>query len=59
MGMYLIIGGYFAWNWFMKTWNDLDLTYFIGRTGARISYIILGFVLIAVGILFVTGVIKK
>jgi hypothetical protein len=58
LGVGLIIGSYFNWDWFMKIWKDADWVEALGRNGARILYGIIGFLGIVIGALIVFGVIK-
>ena len=42
IGVMLIVGSYFNWNWFMKMWKDVDWVEALGRNGARVLYSIIG-----------------
>jgi len=58
IGIGLIVGAYFNWNWFMKIWKDVDIVETLGRNGARILYAIIGLFGVVLGFLIAFGVIK-
>lgn len=58
IGVMLIVGSYFNWNWFMKMWKDVDWVEALGRNGARVLYSIIGLLGIVLGLLIAIGVIK-
>ena len=58
LGIGLIIGSYYNWDWFMKMWKDADWVEALGRNGARILYAIIGLFVIGIGLLLTLGVIK-
>ena len=59
IGVGLIAGSYFNWNWFMKMWKDVDWVEALGRNGARVLYSIIGLLGIVLGLLIAIGVIKN
>lgn len=50
-GLFSMAGGLFDWEWFMANRRAALFVKILGRTGARIFYILLGLGLIALGIL--------
>ena len=65
MGWFLIAAGTFAicgavldWNWFMNNRKAQFFVRLFGRAGTRLFYVILGTILIIMGALMLTGVIK-
>ena len=48
-GIFSICGAAFQWPFFMDGGKARSLAKFIGRTGARIFYVAIGIVLIALG----------
>jgi hypothetical protein len=58
IGIGLIIGSYYNWDWFMKMWGHLNTTEILGRGCARIFYTIGGVIFVIVGVLMMIGIIK-
>jgi small neutral amino acid transporter SnatA (MarC family) len=49
-GLFGMAGGLFNWDWFMTGRKARLISRVLGRTGARIFYVLLGLVLIALAI---------
>ena len=54
-GLFSAAGGIFNWEWFMSNSKARFVTYFIGRTGARAFYILLGLAIVVLGTLLAMG----
>lgn len=55
VGLFLLAGGGFNWEWFWtrrrsQIWVDL-----LGRTGARVAYAVIGLALVVLGALITAG----
>lgn len=59
IGIYLIVGSYYNWNWFMNIWKDINMVEVLGRNGARILYAIIGLAGVVLGLLMMLGVVKS
>lgn len=57
IGLFPIAGAYFNWDWFMNDRKARVFVAFLGRTGARIFYALLGIGLVVFGILITLGII--
>jgi len=57
VGLFSMAGGLFDWNWFMTSRRARLFVKLLGRTGARIFYVLLGLGLLILGILLAYGVI--
>jgi len=57
-GAFSVLGGVLNWNWFFAMSPATTVVRLIGRTGARIFYVLLGLFVIAGGILAAFGLIK-
>jgi len=51
IGGFSFSGGIFDWDWFMQTRKARGLVGVLGRTGARITYVILGILVMILGVL--------
>ncbi|MFK7768456.1 MAG: immunity 17 family protein [Mariniblastus sp.] len=58
-GLFSIAGAALDWNWFMNNSKAWLFTKLFGRNGARVCYILLGLILVAMGIGLVFGLIAK
>ena len=58
MGIVLIVGAYYNWDWFMKMWWHINITEILGHGCARIFYAICGLASVVVGLLMMLGIIK-
>ncbi len=47
VGVYAIVASCFNWDWFFNNYKAQKWVNLIGRTGARIFYIVLGLLLVA------------
>ncbi len=63
--LFLIIGGIFSflgawqqWDWFMNDHKAKFISMFLGKTGARIFYILIGIALTVAGTLGLLGIIE-
>ena len=56
-GLYTMIGGITDWEWFMSRPRAMRMVNLIGRSGARIFYIVTGGLLFAIGSLGLLGII--
>jgi hypothetical protein len=57
-GVFTLCGALFDWDWFMNHRKARLFVALLTRTGARVFYALLGSVLIVLGILLATGIIK-
>jgi hypothetical protein len=55
IGLFSMAGGLFDWNWFMTNRRAWLFVKLLGRTGARVFYVLLGLGLIILGILGAYG----
>ena len=58
VGVLMICAALYEWKWFMNDYRARLLVRLIGRTGARIFYVIFGGGLLVLGILLGLGKIK-
>lgn len=49
-GIFSICGSVFNWDWYFNNRKARGVVSLFGRTGARIFYVILGLIIIAMGI---------
>ena len=54
-GFFAIAGAAFNWDWFMQDPNANVFVHLLGRTGARVFYIILGISVIFIGLWGMNG----
>jgi small neutral amino acid transporter SnatA (MarC family) len=57
IGLLLLAGGALGWSWLLRSRRARTLVSLIGRTGARIFYVIIGLLLSILGILTLAGVV--
>jgi hypothetical protein len=57
LGVFVICGAVFNWDWFMNDSKARFFTSLLGRTGARFFYVLFGCGLIVLGVLLANGVI--
>lgn len=57
-GLFSIAGGIFDWDWFIKNRRVAFFVKLFGRMGARIFYVLLGLVFIALGVAESYGLLK-
>lgn len=58
IGIGLIVGSYYNWDWFMKMWGHINMVELLTRNGARIFYAIAGLAFIVLGVLIMIGIAK-
>ena len=58
-GLFAIAGGVFNWEWFMNARKARNVVKFLGRSGARIFYCILGSAITVLGLLITFGIISS
>ncbi len=51
VGVYCISAAWGNWEWFYNNWRARGFVKFLGRTGARIYYAVLGILFLAIGLL--------
>ncbi|MEZ6197857.1 MAG: immunity 17 family protein [Planctomycetota bacterium] len=56
-GLFSILGAVLEWSWFMNHRNLRFFASFLGRTGARIVYVLIGVLLVSLGGLMAVGVV--
>jgi len=57
IGLFTMAGGLFDWDWFMKSRRAWLFVKLLGRTGARILYVLLGLGFIILGFLLAYNII--
>ena len=57
-GLFSVAGASFDWEWFMNHRKARLFTKLLGRTGARIFYGLLGFVIAVLGVFTMFGIIS-
>jgi small neutral amino acid transporter SnatA (MarC family) len=50
LGLFVLAGSIFNWEWFMTSRRASFMVRLLGRTGARIFYMLAGLVLVGLGI---------
>ncbi|KPK77484.1 MAG: hypothetical protein AMJ79_03020 [Phycisphaerae bacterium SM23_30] len=58
LGLFGLAGAAFNWNWFMQSRKARFLTTMMGRSGARVFYMLLGAFIVTMGILILVGAIQ-
>ena len=54
-GLLAMLAGILNWDWFIAQRRSAFLVTLLGRTGARLFFILLGVALTSVGLLLITG----
>ncbi|MBI5930082.1 MAG: immunity 17 family protein [Chloroflexi bacterium] len=54
-GVFTIVAAVMDWNWFMNNYRARFFVKLFGRFGARIFYVLLGFFLVGLSIMFYLG----
>ncbi|QDU95303.1 hypothetical protein Pla8534_31180 [Lignipirellula cremea] len=58
VGVFSMCGAYFDWDWFMDSRTARFFSGMLGRTGARVVYLLLGLLVIAIGAAVALGYVK-
>ena len=58
-GLFAIAGAVFNWEWFMSSRKARTLVRLLGRSGARISYCLLGSAITILGLLITFGIVAS
>ena len=57
VGLFTMAGGVFNWDWFMNARKARSICAFLGRTGARVFYILFGLAFVVAGVLGLAGIV--
>lgn len=57
-GAFSLLGAIFDWDFFFNSYKARRMVNFIGKTGARIFYVVVGVFLIVFGICVALGIIQ-
>jgi hypothetical protein len=49
IGLFTAAGGVFGWDWFIGHWRARLFVKLFGYNGARIFYVVFGFVIVGIG----------
>ncbi len=58
-GIFSICGAAFDWDFFINSRKARFFVSILGRTGARIFYVVLGIVIVVIGALVTLGMVKN
>jgi len=55
VGVFVLCGAWFDWNWFMDNYKARRIVSLVGRNGARVFYTVVGLILAFCGLLMLFG----
>ena len=58
-GLLTMFSGIMNWDWFINRRRSTFLVALLGRTGARLFFILLGMIVTSIGLLLATGVLTS
>lgn len=58
IGLFTSAGGIFDWDWFMNYWRARFMCKLLGRTGARVLYVLMGVVFCVLGTMVLLGLLQ-